>query len=89
VEAAVYACATRAAAAAPPPDSAELSADGADLVLTVRGVTAERADVQGIVDRVEAAGGCLVADGGVLVLRVPAGVELAPYELVSGGQPGL
>ena len=89
VEAAVYACATRAAAAAPPPDSAELSADGADLVLTVRGVTAERADVQGIVDRVEAAGGCLVADGGVLVLRVPAGVELAPYELVAGGQPGL
>ncbi|GAA2139138.1 hypothetical protein GCM10009844_07710 [Nocardioides koreensis] len=89
VEAAVYACATRAAAAAPAPDSVELGADGPDLVLTVRGATAERVDVQDIVDRVEAAGGSLSARGRVLVLRVPAGVELAPHELVAGGRPDL
>ena len=89
VESAVYFCATRVAAAAPPPDSIELSADGADLLLTVRGGTTDRVDAQGIVDRVEAAGGSLAAGGRVLVLRVPADVEPAPHELVAGGQPGL
>ncbi|MFC4784477.1 GAF domain-containing protein [Nocardioides sp. MAHUQ-72] len=87
VEAAVYFGATRAAASQPPPDAIELTVDGSDLLLTVRGIGVGQVDLQGIVDRVEAAGGSVAEAGRALVLRVPAGAGRA--DLVASGQPGL
>ncbi len=88
VEAAVYFCVAQAVASGPRPATVELCEDGDDLVLRVDGVAAERVDVQGIVDRVEAAGGSLSAGEPMLVLRVPVAAERTAGDLVAGGPPG-
>ena len=91
VEAAVYFCATEAATAGPGPISIELAADTATLRLEVVGVEATMLDLQGVVDRVEAAGGSLTGDDHVLALRIPVGQEHAAgsaLDLVAGGGPG-
>jgi hypothetical protein len=62
VEAALYHCCARVS-------TARLDLDGADLVLTLPGVTSYDEDLR---DRVEAAGGSLSVSGQTLSVRVPA-----------------
>jgi hypothetical protein len=83
VEAAVWFCATRSALSEPPPSRILLEPAADGLVLTVREVGGGAVDRQGIVDRVEAAGGTLSADGRQLELRIPADVEGAGAALVA------
>jgi hypothetical protein len=83
VEAAVYFCATQAAASAPPPVAILLEPAADGLVLSIRGVAGDAVDRQGIVDRVEAAGGSLATDGQGLELRIPADVEGAGAALAA------
>ena len=91
VEAAVYFFATEAVAAGPGPISMDLATDEATLLLEVTGVERTMFDQQGVLDRVEAAGGSLSGDDGVLALRIPVGQDLATpsaLDLVAGGGPG-
>ena len=59
--------------------------------LEVRGVERTMFDQQGVLDRVEAAGGSLSVDDRVLALRIPVGEDRATpsaLDLVAGGGPG-
>jgi hypothetical protein len=70
VESAVYFCCAEMLRAGAGPASVDLTTAGSDLVLRITGPH-EGFDLQGIQDRVEAAGGTLAVAQGLLVLRVP------------------
>ena len=78
VETTVYFCCARTARSSP--SSVELSIQGTELVVHVRGVTGSEVDVQSVVDRVEAVGGSLIAEPASVTLRIPLG----PDELAAG-----
>ncbi|WP_369133842.1 hypothetical protein [Modestobacter sp. I12A-02662] len=72
VESALYLCARQALQAAAGPAAARLEELDGDLVLEVRGAQVTRAAAE-VADRVEAVGGWLELDDGLLRARVPAG----------------
>ena len=88
----MYFCATEAAGAEPPPTSIGLGVEDSSLALAVHGVAGAGLDLQGVVDRVEAVGGSLVAGDHTLALRIPVGTEQAvpaSAHLVAGSGPRL
>ena len=89
VEAAVYFCCAEVSRAADAPQTIELALVDDDLVLDVDGVPGEGIDLQGITDRIEAAGGQLTAEGGWLRVTVPAATAGAPAMSGAGQGPGL
>jgi hypothetical protein len=73
VETAVYFCCVEALRLCP--DAVGLSIEGPELVLRIGGLTQPAADVQAVVDRVEAVDGSLSVAADGLVLRVPVEAE--------------
>jgi len=87
-EAAVYFCCAEVSRAAENPQTIELALVGDDLVLRVEGAPGGGIDLQGITDRIEAAGGQLTGESGRLTVTVPA-VEGAAATSGAGQGPGL
>ena len=88
VEAAVYFCCAEAAREASDLASFELSIVGDALVLRVLGVAGDDLDLQPIVDRVEAVGGSVSTEPGLLALTIPVSADQPAYTSVGGRGPG-
>lgn len=73
VETAVYFCCAEAAPALRPSSEVRLSMTGEGLELRITGVQHDTIELQGILDRVDAAGGTLETGDELIVLRVPDG----------------
>ncbi|MET1060821.1 MAG: GAF domain-containing protein [Nocardioides sp.] len=89
VETAVYFCCAEVSRAADDPQTIELTLVGDDLLLLVDGVPGAGIDLQGISDRIEAAGGQLTAESGRLTVTIPGVAEGAPATSGAGQGPGL
>ena len=79
METAVYFCCVEATRLGP--STMGLSIVGTDLVLEVSGLGQSAADLQPVLDRVEAVGGTLSQADGLLELRIPVDQEQAADQL--------
>jgi hypothetical protein len=75
VEAAVYSCLVGAAREIAQLSAIDLSLQEHEVVIVLRGVRRQDADLQAIVDRAEAVGGGMNTGPGELVIRIPADAE--------------
>ena len=90
VETAVYFCCTQALAAGAGPTSVVLDVVGGSLVHTVRGIAPAALDLQGVRDRVEAAGGSVRVEADLLRLSIPLlpdPVEVEPVGAAAAALP--
>jgi hypothetical protein len=87
VEAALYYCCVEAVRGGA--SSIDLSDTGSRLILRIADVTMSEVDSQAVLDRVEAVGGLLRWDAGLLVARIPVGADAAVLQAspVSGSRP--
>ena len=85
----MYFCCAEVSRAADDPQTIELALVDDDLVLRVVGVPGEGIDLQGITDRIEAAGGQLTEEAGRLRVTVPVAAPGTPATSGAGQGPGV